>query len=133
MLPQLLAGREKLYYRSGSGQERRVQALIEKSRNYHRRTGKVLPNAVIDLAPLLGEMRLRKSSAEIESLRAACSLSAEGHREAMRFAHPDLAEYQVQAAMEYVWREGGHLAMATRRSLRPGPTPASCTTSRTTA
>jgi len=107
MLPQLLAGREKLYYRSGSGQERRVQALIEKSRNYHRRTGKVLPNAVIDLAPLLGEMRLRKSSAEIESLRAACSLSAEGHREAMRFAHPDLAEYQVQAAMEYVWREGG--------------------------
>jgi Xaa-Pro aminopeptidase len=52
-------------------------------------------------------MRLLKSPAEIESLRAACELSAEGHREAMRFAAPGMYEYQVQAAMEYVWREGG--------------------------
>ncbi len=107
MLPRLLVGRERLYYRSGNGHDDRVQTLVQKARNYHNRTGKFLPTAVVDLAPLLGEMRLRKSAAEIESLRAACSLSAEGHREAMRFAHPDLAEYQVQAAMEYVWREGG--------------------------
>jgi Xaa-Pro aminopeptidase len=52
-------------------------------------------------------MRLRKSASEIESLRAACELSAMGHMEAMRFGRPELAEYQVQAAMEYVWREGG--------------------------
>jgi len=107
MLAQLLLGRERLFYRSGNGHDRRVQTLLEKSRNYHKRTGKVLPSTMVDLAPVLGEMRLRKTAAEIESLRAACSLSAEGHREAMRFAHPELAEYQVQAAMEYVWREGG--------------------------
>jgi Xaa-Pro aminopeptidase len=107
VLPQLLLGRERLFYRSGNGHDQRVAALIERAREYHHRTGKVMPSSVVDLAPVLGEMRLRKSVAEIESLRAACSLSAEGHREAMRFARPELAEYQVQAAMEYVWREGG--------------------------
>jgi Xaa-Pro aminopeptidase len=102
-----LVGRERLFYRSGNGHDRRVLNLIEKAREYHDRAGKVLPTTVVDVAEVLGEMRLRKSMAEIESLRAACSLSAEGHREAMRFARPELAEYQVQAAMEYVWREGG--------------------------
>ena len=81
--------------------------LIGKGRDYHARTGKTMPTAVSDLSPLLADLRLRKSSAEIESLRAACELSAEGHREAIRFARPGLYEYQVQAAMEYVWREGG--------------------------
>ena len=38
---------------------------------------------------------------------AACELSAIGHAEAMRFARPGLYEYQVQAAMEFMWREGG--------------------------
>ncbi|CAN5220154.1 Xaa-Pro aminopeptidase [soil metagenome] len=107
VLPRLLVGREQLFYRSGNGQDPRVNTLIKKARNFRDRTGKLMPTAVSDLGRVLGEMRLRKSTAEIESLRAACSLSAEGHREAMRFARPDLHEYQVQAAMEYVWREGG--------------------------
>jgi Xaa-Pro aminopeptidase len=106
-LPRLLQGREQLYYRSGNGHDSRIQGLVAKARNYYQRTGKRLPSTVVDLTPVLSELRLRKSPAEIESLRAACSLSAEGHREAMRFARPDLHEYQVQAAMEYVWREGG--------------------------
>jgi Xaa-Pro aminopeptidase len=62
---------------------------------------------VADLGGLLGDMRLHKTDSEIESLQAACELSAQGHREAMRFARPELYEYQVQAAMEYVWREAG--------------------------
>jgi Xaa-Pro aminopeptidase len=66
-----------------------------------------MPSGVCDLSPLVGDLRLRKSASEIESLRAACELSAFGHMEAMRFGRPELAEYQVQAAMEYVWREGG--------------------------
>ena len=85
----------------------RVMGLVGKARKYHARTGKTMPSTVSDLSPLLADMRLRKSATEIESLRAACELSAEGHREAIRFARPGLFEYQVQAAMEYVWREGG--------------------------
>lgn len=108
VLPRLLLGREMLFYRGGHrGYDSRVRGLVTKARNYQNRTGKAMPNAVSDLAPLLGDLRLRKSASEIESLRAACELSALGHMEAMRFGRPELAEYQVQAAMEYVWREGG--------------------------
>jgi Xaa-Pro aminopeptidase len=108
VLPRLLLGRDMLYYRGGhQDHDARVRSLLVKARNYQNRTGKAMPSGVCDLTPLVAEMRLRKSASEIESLRAACELSAMGHMEAMRFGRPDLAEYQVQAAMEYVWREGG--------------------------
>lgn len=108
LLPKLLLGREQIYYRIGnSNHDRRVTGLVERARNYHNRTGKTMPASVHDLAHLLGDQRLRKTASEIESLKVACELSAQGHREAMRFTRPGLYEYQVQAAMEYVWREGG--------------------------
>ena len=108
VLSGLLLGREIIHYRIGNpALDARVVGLVGKARNYHARTGKAIPWMLSDLAPVLGDMRLRKSPSEIESLRAACELSAEGHREAIRFARPGLYEYQVQAAMEYVWREGG--------------------------
>lgn len=108
VLPRLLLGRDMLYYRGGHpGHDARVRGLLVKARNYQNRTGKAMPSGICDLSPLVADMRLRKSASEIESLRAACELSALGHMEAMRFGRPELAEYQVQAAMEYVWREGG--------------------------
>ena len=108
VLPALLLGREQIYYRIGNpGLDSRVVGLIGKARDYHLRTGKTMPHVVSDLTPVIADLRVRKSPSEIESLRAACELSAEGHREAIRFSRPGLYEYQVQAAMEYVWREGG--------------------------
>jgi Xaa-Pro aminopeptidase len=108
VLPRLLVDREVVYYRLGnSNHDDRMLRLVSRARAYHNRTGKRMPTTIADVSALLGEMRLRKSASEIESLRAACELSAEGHREAMRFARPGLYEYQVQAAMEYVWREAG--------------------------
>ncbi|MGH8927315.1 MAG: aminopeptidase P N-terminal domain-containing protein, partial [Acidimicrobiia bacterium] len=107
-LPRFLTGRDVIYYRTGNpSHDARIIGLLGKARNYHTRTGKAMPQAVHDLAPLVADLRLRKSPTEIESLEASCELSAQGHREAMRFARPGLYEYQVQAAMEYVWREGG--------------------------
>ena len=108
LLPRLLLGREQIHYRIGNpGLDSRVVGLIGKARDYHAWSGKPMPHMVSDLSPLIADLRLRKSPSEIESLRAACELSAEGHREAIRFSRPGLFEYQVQAAMEYVWREGG--------------------------
>ena len=52
-------------------------------------------------------MRLRRSPAEVSLQRRACEISRDGHREAMRFAAPGLYEYQVQAAMEFVFRCAG--------------------------
>jgi Xaa-Pro aminopeptidase len=108
ILPRLLLGRDSIFYRTGHSQhDERITGLLARARNYHNRTGQMMPTAIRDVAPVLGELRLRKTASEVESLKAACELSAQGHREAMRFTRPGLYEYQIQAAMEYVWREGG--------------------------
>ncbi len=108
VLPRLMVGRDTLFYRLGNPhQDDRMTSLLEKARSIRTRHGRAVPVAIHDLSAVLSELRLRKSPAEIESLEAACVLSAEGHREAMRFCRPGMYEYQVQAAMEYVWREAG--------------------------
>ena len=108
MLPRLMQGRETLFYRLGNDtHDAAMRRLLDTARSHHGRFGSPVPLAVHDVGAIVADLRLRKSVSEIESLRAACELSAEGHREAMRFARPDLYEYQVQAAMEFVWREGG--------------------------
>jgi Xaa-Pro aminopeptidase len=107
-LAKLLVGRRTLHYTFGDPTyDARVTGMVKKARSYRQRTGKSLPTSVIDVSATMSDMRLRKRPEEIESLRVACELSAEGHREAMRYARPGLFEYQVQAPMEYVWREGG--------------------------
>lgn len=108
VLPQLMLGRSTLWYRLGDPpHDGRMTGLVAKARAYRDRYGNPAPESVRDISVLLGEMRLVKSESEVDSIRAACLLSAEGHREAMRFTRPGLYEYQVQAAMEYIWREGG--------------------------
>ena len=108
VLARLMVGRDALYYRPGdSSHDDRITRLLGRARGLRNRFGLTMPSTIVDLAPVLGEQRLRKNPAEIESLAAACELSAEGHREAMRFALPGMYEYQIQAAMEFVWREGG--------------------------
>lgn len=108
VLTRMMLGRSVLWYRMGDeGQDARITSLLGKARSYRTRYGRSAPGTVRDLSDVVAEMRLRKSEEEIESMRAACSLTAEGHREAMRFTRPGLHEYQVQAAMEYVWREAG--------------------------
>lgn len=106
VLPRLMIGREALFARMGAP-DPRLPALLDRARSLRDRFGRTTPSAVRDIGTLLAELRLRKDPSEVESLRAAAALTAEGHREAMRFAAPGLREDQVQAAMEYVWRAAG--------------------------
>ncbi|MFM7086895.1 MAG: aminopeptidase P N-terminal domain-containing protein [Cyanobium sp.] len=57
--------------------------------------------------PLLHEMRLRKSHAELERLRQAARISAEAHELARQVARPGLNERQVQAVIEQHFLEQG--------------------------
>lgn len=107
-LTRLMQGRDTLFYRLGNdAHDAAIRSMLDTARTHHGRFGTKVPLTVRDVGPVLADQRLSKSASEIDSLRAACSLSAEGHREAMRFARPGLYEYQVQAAMEYIWREAG--------------------------
>lgn len=108
ILTRLMIGRDVIWYRTGNrNHDDRVAGIVAKARSHRERYGGSVPSAVRDITVLLSEMRLIKTSEEIEILRRACELSARGHAEAMRFAAPGLHEYQVQAALEYYWRLGG--------------------------
>ncbi|HEY7468927.1 MAG TPA: aminopeptidase P N-terminal domain-containing protein [Acidimicrobiia bacterium] len=108
ILSRYIIGREVIWYRSGNpGHDDRVSELIARARSLREELGGTVPVSIGDISILLGEMRLRKTEDEIESMRKACRLSARGHAEAMRFARPGLFEFQVQAALEYHWRLDG--------------------------
>ncbi|MCT0200728.1 aminopeptidase P N-terminal domain-containing protein [Synechococcus sp. CS-1325] len=57
--------------------------------------------------PLLHELRLRKSEAELERMRLAARISAEAHELARQVARPGLNERQVQAVIEQHFMEQG--------------------------
>jgi len=107
VLRSRLLGREALWYTIGGPNDPQVLGAVDRARAQHLRTGETVPTAIRNAAALVGEMRVIKSADEIDLLREACRISAEGHVEAMRFAAPGLAEHAVETAMEFTWRSLG--------------------------
>ncbi len=106
-LREYLIDRPVLYYRLGQPAfDGRVTKLVTELR-LARARGFASPVRVEDPGPLLHELRLRRSPAELERHRRACAISRDAHVEAMRYARPGLFEYQVQAALEFVFRANG--------------------------
>jgi Xaa-Pro aminopeptidase len=106
-LREYAVDRPALFYRLGTPAfDARVTRLLGELRAMQRR-GHHAPGRVEDPSPIIHEMRLHRSLAELARQRRACELSRDGHIEAMRYARPGMYEYQVQAAMEFVFREGG--------------------------
>jgi len=83
-----------------------VTRLIAELRG-ERARGHAAPVRLEDPGPILNELRLRRSDAELARHRRACEISRDAHTEAMRYARPGLYEYQVQAALEFVFRVSG--------------------------
>jgi len=106
-LREYMVDRPVVFYRLGSGAfDGRVTRLVADLRAARAR-GHAAPVRIEDPGPTLHELRLRRSPAELLRHRRACEISREAHAEAMRYARPGLYEYQVQAALEYVFRVNG--------------------------
>jgi len=60
-----------------------------------------------DLSPILDEMRLIKSPAEIALIRKATQIAGLGIIEAMKSTRPGIYEYQLDAAAKYVFHLNG--------------------------
>jgi Xaa-Pro aminopeptidase len=60
-----------------------------------------------DVTPAVAALRGVKSPAELERLQVAAEISARGHLAAWRVIQPGVAEFEVQAAAEHVWRREG--------------------------
>lgn len=68
--------------------------------------------AIRDVTFLIRKLRLIKSPEEIETIKKAIALTAEAHHQAMRVCKSGMKEYQLQAAMNYVFLNNGASAEA---------------------
>jgi Xaa-Pro aminopeptidase len=99
--------RPTICYRLGNAPfDTRIIRLITELRAARPR-GYPTPVRIDDPGPILHPLRLRRAPAELERQRRACAISREAHAEAMRFARPGLHEFEVQAALEFVFRVEG--------------------------
>lgn len=114
-LPELLADRDVLYRRFDEPTEldEHIAAIVDSTRNSNPKApGK--PDTLMALEGLLHGMRLRKSDAEIETMRTAAQVSARAHCRAMQACQPGMREYQLAADIhhEFEWA-GMHWAYPT--------------------
>lgn len=108
VLPKYLENNQKLYYRFGQRESNDLRVIkYLNSLKAAIRAGKQTPSTIIDPSSLLHELRLRKSADEIESMRTAARISAEGHVAAMKACKPGMYEYELEALIEYVFRSKG--------------------------
>ena len=71
------------------------------------RLGIAPPAALLDLGPLLDELRVVKSADELELMRKAAAITAEGHLLAMAQAAPGGSEHELEALLHYTFRRHG--------------------------
>ena len=92
----LLDNVDKVYYRLNWNEEfdERFFATLEKSRLKKGRSGRGYP-PIFDPHEVLSDLRLFKTDDEIPFIKKACSISAQAHVEAMRFAKPGITERQL--------------------------------------
>ena len=120
VLAEQLLDRPTLYWRPGVGcGDSMVNPVVDRARGWtHLGVGAL---RVEDPLPPLHDLRLRKDDIELAAMRGAAAISAEAHREAMRYAAPGLAEHQVQAAIEFVFRHRGAPREAYPSIVASGP------------
>lgn len=81
---------------------------ITRASQFIETVGRQFPNIQVrSLSPLMDDMRLIKSPAEIELLRRAGHLTAKGVIEAIGSTRPGVMEYQLDAVMLYHYIAGG--------------------------
>jgi Xaa-Pro aminopeptidase len=121
-LPAALQNRRRVYYALGRNRrgDDRVLGAIDRIRA-RQRTGVVAPSEIVDPGDVLHEMRLRKSSPEIEWMRAGSRITAEAHALAMSSARPGMHEYEIEALLIDAFRRRGSERAAYGSIVGSGP------------
>jgi len=121
-LPGLVQNHRRLYYRLGLDRrfDDRVLGAIDRVRS-RQRTGLVAPTEIVDPGAIVHEMRLRKSPAEVETMRGAARITREAHELAMRRARPGMVEYEVEALLLDTFRRHGSERPAYGSIVGSGP------------
>jgi len=107
-LENMLDGAEKLYYRLGVNRhlDECIINQIARMRAINRKPIHP-PQTIVDPATIVHEMRVLKSSEELELMQVAADIAAEAHCEAMKAARAGMQEYELEALIEKVFRQRG--------------------------
>jgi Xaa-Pro aminopeptidase len=107
-VPLLLRDAPRLYVHLGSDPQfdTRVLGWLNSVRRM-KRQGFNAPDELQDTGHIVHDMRMVKTEDDLRYLREACRITAEGHMAGMRGTRPGMYEYQVQAEIEYVFRQQG--------------------------
>lgn len=107
-LHQLLNGLDAIYHAQGeyAWADAIVHEALEKLRKGVRQNLKA-PTAIIDWRPLVHEMRLFKSVAELEVMRRAGEISALAHTRAMEKCRPGMFEFQLEGEILHEFNRHG--------------------------
>ncbi|MBT8072436.1 MAG: M24 family metallopeptidase [Xanthomonadales bacterium] len=99
-LPDLLHGRERIFYDLGKDPEF-DQLLIGWMNEFRAKTRKkfLAPDEVIALNHSLHEMRLFKSRPEITAMRKSARIAAQAHKRAMQVCEPGMNEADIHAEL----------------------------------
>ena len=76
------------------------------------RSGVAAPARLVDILPILDDMRVIKDEHELAIMRQAARISAQAHRRAMQVCRPGMREYELEAELLYAFRRNGAQAPA---------------------
>ncbi len=112
-LPKLLEGKTTIYYAVAKNPE--LEEIIMQAFKVLKsqvRRGIKAPENLCDIEPILGEMRLFKSDAELDLMRQAARISVGAHVRAMRQCKRLQHEYELEAELTYEFNRQGCRSVA---------------------
>jgi Xaa-Pro aminopeptidase len=111
-IPRLLMNKHCIYM---SYNDKKLTKLIMKwmtTLQQNTRLGVNIPTEFLNLNEILHEMRLIKSPSEISIMRQAEKITGQAHIKAMQICKPGMMEYQLQASIEYDFKNNGMMGPA---------------------
>ena len=102
-IEELLKGHQRLLLPlDGGALQSQVLGTLNRLLRKRRQPGP-LPEEIRDVRRVAGELRLRKTPAELELMERASRVTGEAFREAFRLTRPGLREYQLRAVFPLVY------------------------------
>jgi Xaa-Pro aminopeptidase len=107
-IPELLRKARRVHHVLGRNPavDARMFEVLESMR-LRSRQGPEPADSFVDPRTLVHEMRLFKEPGELDVMRRAAAITAEGHQAAARLALPGAFEYELEAALLHAFRRRG--------------------------
>ena len=105
---KLLVNQPKLFFSLGENPawDTRVTSWLNTLRN-QARNGVGVPDDIPDVRKLIDELRLYKSPYEQAIMQKSANIAAAAHNRAMKFARPNVMEYEVEAEFLHEFYRNG--------------------------